>query len=54
MLDDYLTVLDAESTSTEVEGRLIRSETDVVITLISLYKAPGGGWRVFEDNLVLK
>ncbi|MFA9407582.1 MAG: hypothetical protein ACERKJ_01950 [Candidatus Dadabacteria bacterium] len=54
MLDDYLFVLDAEPTQTEVEGRFVRSETDVVINLISLYKAIGGGWRVFENNLVLK
>ncbi|MEK6223652.1 MAG: hypothetical protein N2A97_02150 [Thermodesulfobacteriales bacterium] len=43
MLDDYLIVLDAEPTQTEVVDKLLRSETDVVITLISLYKAPGGG-----------
>jgi len=54
MLDDYLIVLDAEPTQTGVECKLLRSETDVVINLISLYKAMGGGWRVCEDNLVLK
>lgn len=50
-LADFLTVLDAERTLTEVEDRFVRSETDVVLNLISLYKALGGGWEVFEEDI---
>lgn len=53
-LADFLTVLDAERTLTEVEDRLVKSETEVVLNLISLYKALGGGWEVFEDDVVMK
>ncbi len=52
-LSDFLTVLDAERTLTAVEDRLVRSETDVVLNLISLYKALGGGWEVFDDSLAV-
>jgi len=53
-LADFLTVLDAERTLTDFEDRLVRSETDLVINLISLYKALGGGWQAFEDSPVKK
>ncbi|MEM7008653.1 MAG: TolC family protein [Thermodesulfobacteriota bacterium] len=54
-LADFLTVLDAERTLTEVEDRLVRSETELVVNLIALYKALGGGWESFEeDNLAQK
>ena len=46
-LDDFLTVLDAERTLTQVEDQLVVSETKVVLQLIALYKALGGGWEVF-------
>ena len=49
-LADFLTVLDAERRLTEVEDRLVRSETHVMTRLIRLYKALGGGWEPFEQE----
>lgn len=48
-LADFLTVLDAERVLTEIEDRLVLSETEVVLKLIALYKSLGGGWEVFEE-----
>ncbi|MEM9597801.1 MAG: efflux RND transporter permease subunit [Acidobacteriota bacterium] len=47
-LSDFLPVLDAERTQTEVEDQLAISETAVVLRLVALYKALGGGWQVAE------
>ena len=44
-LKDFLTVLDAERVLTEVRDNLIQSETSVMLQLIQLYKALGGGWQ---------
>ena len=43
-LADFLTVLDAERTLSQNEDDLAQSQTTVTISLISLYKALGGGW----------
>lgn len=48
-LDDFLTVLDAERTLTELEDRLVQSETGAVVRLIALYKALGGGWQRYAQ-----
>lgn len=50
-LTDFLTVLDAERTLTDVEDRLIAGETEVVSRVVALYKALGGGWEVFEPTV---
>ena len=42
---DFLTVLDAERQLRDVENSLALSETQVLVNLISLYKALGGGWQ---------
>jgi outer membrane protein TolC len=42
---DFLTVLDAERRLADVENSLALSETQVLINLIGLYKALGGGWQ---------
>lgn len=44
-LSDLLTVLDAERQLTDIENSLASSETQVMVNLISLYKALGGGWE---------
>jgi NodT family efflux transporter outer membrane factor (OMF) lipoprotein len=44
-LKDFLTVLDAERQLMDVENSLAQSETQVLVNLISLYKALGGGWQ---------
>jgi multidrug efflux system outer membrane protein len=43
-LADFLTVLDAERTLSQNEDELAQSQTTVATSLISLYKALGGGW----------
>jgi NodT family efflux transporter outer membrane factor (OMF) lipoprotein len=43
-LRDFLTVLDAERTLSELEDRLAARETAVRTRLVALYKALGGGW----------
>ncbi|MGE3540740.1 MAG: efflux transporter outer membrane subunit, partial [Candidatus Tectimicrobiota bacterium] len=42
---DFLTVLDAERTLLNAQDRLAESETRTATTLISVYKALGGGWE---------
>jgi len=44
-LTDFLTVLDAERAVTRLEDRLVAAETGIVVNLVSLYKALGGGWQ---------
>ncbi|MGB0513548.1 MAG: TolC family protein, partial [Wenzhouxiangellaceae bacterium] len=43
-VDNFLQVLDAERRLLEIEDQLAISNTDVVRSLINLYKAMGGGW----------
>jgi len=45
-IKDFLTVLDAERQLSDVENSLAMSETRVVLNLIGLYKALGGGWQL--------
>lgn len=42
---DFFTVLDSERQLREVENSLAVNETQVMVNLISLYKALGGGWE---------
>ncbi|MEO1370791.1 MAG: hypothetical protein AAFX50_26710, partial [Acidobacteriota bacterium] len=44
-LESFLTVLDAERTQVEVDDQLAASETGVLLRLVQLYAALGGGWR---------
>ena len=43
-LGDFLSVLEAQKSRYELEDELAQSETSVVVNLVSLYKALGGGW----------
>lgn len=45
-IDNLLDVLVAQSTMLEAQDRLASSEIDVVLNLIAIYKALGGGWQV--------
>ena len=47
---DFFTVLDAERQLREVENSLAVNETQVMLNLISLYKALGGGWESTDIN----
>ncbi|MEO1082660.1 MAG: efflux transporter outer membrane subunit, partial [Acidobacteriota bacterium] len=44
-LESFLTVLDAERTQVELDDQLAASETGVLLRLVQLYAALGGGWR---------
>ncbi|MEM6797785.1 MAG: efflux transporter outer membrane subunit, partial [Acidobacteriota bacterium] len=48
-LESFLTVLDAERSLVEVEDRLAASETAVVLRLVGVYAALGGGWEAAES-----
>ena len=45
-IDNFLDVLVAQGTMLEAQDRLARSEIDVALNLIVIYKALGGGWQV--------
>jgi NodT family efflux transporter outer membrane factor (OMF) lipoprotein len=47
-LGDFLTVLDAQRRLVEIQDQAVQSETRVLVRLIALYKALGGGWEVYE------
>lgn len=47
--EDFLSVLDAERELVNAEDELVRSETDTILNLVTLYTALGGGWEVFEE-----
>jgi NodT family efflux transporter outer membrane factor (OMF) lipoprotein len=46
-LTDFLNVLDAERSLYSSEDQLVQSRQIVVLNLIALYKALGGGWEAF-------
>lgn len=46
---DFLAVLDAERELTDVEDNLVISETDILLNLVTLYSALGGGWEPFQS-----
>ena len=50
--DDLIVVLDAQSTYSAVEQQSIAADAAVLTSLISLYKALGGGWESFESRPV--
>lgn len=43
-LGDFLSVLEAQRSRYALEDELAQSETNVVVNLVALYKALGGGW----------
>ncbi|MEM1176892.1 MAG: efflux transporter outer membrane subunit [Acidobacteriota bacterium] len=51
-LESFLTVLDAERTQVDVEDQLVASETGVLLGLIRLYAAVGGGWQGESSQVV--
>ncbi len=46
----FLDVLDAERTLLQAHTQLAASETDLHTSLVSVYKALGGGWEVYDEN----
>jgi multidrug efflux system outer membrane protein len=49
-LEDFLTVLDAQRSLFSVEDELVQSERSVVVNLIAVYKALGGGWEIATSS----
>lgn len=47
---DFLAVLDAERTLSDVEDNLATSETDVLLNLVTVYAALGGGWQSYSST----
>ena len=45
-VSDFLTALDAYRTSLEAEDQLAISQTRTATTLVTIYKALGGGWEI--------
>jgi outer membrane protein TolC len=48
-LTDYLPVLDAQRSVYAAEDSLAKSDLNVALNLVSLYKALGGGWETLGD-----
>ncbi len=48
--EDFIAILDAERTLIGVRNDIIESETRILVNLTQLYKALGGGWRVWEQQ----
>ena len=42
---DFLQVLDAERTLLQAEDQLAQSRTETATSLVTVYKALGGGWE---------
>lgn len=47
-LSDFVDVLEAQRTLYLSEDQLVQSQTTVLLNLVALYKALGGGWESFE------
>jgi outer membrane protein TolC len=50
-LADFLTVLDSERTLFANQDLLAQSQTALVVDLVALYKALGGGWQGLPQHL---
>jgi NodT family efflux transporter outer membrane factor (OMF) lipoprotein len=50
---DYTTVVSAEQNQLAVEDSLASTQGNVVLGIISVYRALGGGWQIREDHDVL-
>ena len=52
---DYLQVLDADRSLFSGQLSLVQSQADVLMALVTVYKAMGGGWEIegeMQDGLV--
>lgn len=47
---DFLTVLDAERSQLDVSAQLAQSDMQVLLNLIAVYKALGGGWEMKQST----
>jgi outer membrane protein TolC len=49
-LVDFLNVLESQRQLYTSEDQLVQSERGIVVNLVALYKALGGGWEVFSQT----
>jgi multidrug efflux system outer membrane protein len=47
---DFLSVLDAERSQLNVNAQLAQSETQLLLNLVAVYKALGGGWETYGGS----
>ena len=47
---DFFSVLDAERSQLDINAQLAQSETQLLLNLIAIYKALGGGWETHAGN----
>jgi outer membrane protein TolC len=48
---DSLYVLDAERQDDELELQYVQAKADAAIAFVAVYKALGGGWEMFDQDL---
>ncbi len=48
---DFLSVLDAERSQLEVSAQLAQSDMQILLNLVAVYKALGGGWELQQNKL---
>jgi NodT family efflux transporter outer membrane factor (OMF) lipoprotein len=51
---DFQNVLDTERSLYRQQNQRVKSETEIAVDLIKLYKALGGGWTVNQDSTAIK
>jgi outer membrane protein TolC len=47
---DFLNVLESQRQLYTSEDQLVQSERGIVVNLVALYKALGGGWELFSQT----
>jgi multidrug efflux system outer membrane protein len=50
---DFFSVLDAERSQLDINAQLAQSETQLLLNLIAIYKALGGGWETHAGSAQL-
>lgn len=50
---DFLTVLDAERSQLNVSAQLAQSDMQVLLNLVAVYKALGGGWELQKNAVAI-
>jgi multidrug efflux system outer membrane protein len=52
-LADFLAVLDAERSLYAADDKLVQTDRDTDLALVTLYKSLGGGWQATDDSTML-
>lgn len=51
---DFLSVLDAQREQLNINARLAQSETQLLLNMVAIYKALGGGWETYAGTAQLE